>query len=54
LYGGFAWLQESLPKKANRCGGFPRDEKLGGFQPQFPLYPTKRLCAAAKGRAAQV
>jgi hypothetical protein len=55
LSGSFAWLHRSLPKKANRCGRFPRDEKLGGFQSLFPLYQTEtHLCGSQKTSVAQI
>jgi hypothetical protein len=50
LYGGFACLHRSLPKKANRSGEFPRDEKPGGFQPPLPLYLLEPHLSGAKQR----
>jgi len=39
------WLHQSLPKKANRCDGLPRDEKtLAGFNRPFRFTGQKHIC----------
>jgi hypothetical protein len=43
----FIYDSEKSPREI-LCGFVAGDEKLGGFQPRFPLYQAEHICAALK------